>query len=142
MEQTPGYGVPASSGGVTTLSTYVGGMSRLVPPPPGVSIWDPFQWKSPIPRQPVTSPPYKPPTGRAERLKATMSMKGLVPQAPQMAPAICQPPLLSQTQPATPYQQTVHLPARMSGLGTFDSSATKPAPTGSQDTDVHGRQAA
>ena len=42
MEQTPGYGMTASSGGVTTLSTALGGMSGLVPPPPGISIWDPF----------------------------------------------------------------------------------------------------
>ena len=35
----------------------------------------------------------------------------------------------------------VQLPSKTSGLrGTFDSSATKPAPTGSQDIDVHGRQ--
>ena len=33
-------------------------------------------------------------------------------------------------------------PTRTSGLGvTFDSSASKPAPTDSRDTDVHGRQA-
>ena len=33
-------------------------------------------------------------------------------------------------------------PSKTSGLGvTFDSSASKPAPTDSQDTDVHGRQA-
>ena len=35
MEQTLGYGMTASSC-----------MSRLVPPPPGTSIWDPFQWKA------------------------------------------------------------------------------------------------
>ena len=142
MEQTLGYGAPASSGGVTTPSTSVGGMSGLVPPPPGISIWNPFQWKASIPRQPATSPPYKPPAGRTEWLKVAMSMRGLVPRAPQMAPAICQPPLLSLSQPATPYQQTVHPPAKTTGLGvTFDSSATKPAPTGSQDTDICGRQA-
>ena len=43
---------------------------------------------------------------------------------------------------ATLYQQMVQLPAKTMGLGvTFDSSATKPAPTDSQDTDIHGRQA-
>ena len=32
-------------------------------------------------------------------------------------------------------------PSKSSGLGvTFDSSTTKPAPTGNQDADVHGRQ--
>ena len=59
-----------------------------------------------------------------------------------MAPAIHQLPLLPWSRPATPYQQTVHPPTRTSGLGvTFDSYATKPAPTGSRDTDVHRRQA-
>ena len=97
MEQTLGYGMATSSSGVTTPSTSLGGMSTLVPFPPGISIWDPFQWKVPIPWQPVTSPPYRPPAGRAEQLKATLSTRGLVPQAPQMAPAICQPPLLPQS---------------------------------------------
>ena len=49
MEQTPGYGATTSSGGVTTPSTSFGGMSGLVPPPPGISIWDPFQWKASVP---------------------------------------------------------------------------------------------
>ena len=142
MEQTPGYGMTTSSGGVTTLSTSLGGMSRLVPPPPGISIWDPFQWNAPISQKLVTTPLYRPPTGRVEWLKATLSMRGLVPQAPQMAPAIRQLPLLSWSQPATPYQQLVQLPSKTSGLGvTFDSSASKPAPTDSQNTDVCGRQA-
>ena len=80
-------------------------------------------------------------SGRAKQLKATMSMRGLVPRAPQMAPAIHQLPLLSQSQPATPYQQLVQLPGKTSGLGViFDSSASKPASTDSGDTDVCGRQ--
>ena len=142
MEQTPGYGMTASSGGVTTLSTSLGGMSGLVPPPPGISIWDPFQWKAPMSQRPATTPPYRPPAGRAKQLKATMSMRGLVPWAPQMAPAICQLPLLSQSRPATLYQQLVQPPSKTSGLGvTFDSWAYKPAPTDSQDTDVCRRQA-
>ena len=141
LEQTPGYGMTASAGGVTTPTTSSKGMSRLVPAPPGASIWDPFPWKAPIPPPPGISPPYRPPIGRAKWLKATMSIRGLVPQAPQMAPAIRQPPLLSRSRPATPYQQMVHLPAKTMGLGvTFDSSATKPAPTDSQDTDVCGGQ--
>ena len=97
MEQTPGYGMRASSGGVTTPSTYLGGMSRLVPPPPGISIWDMFLWKAPIPEQLVTTPSYRPPIGRGEQLKATLSMRGLVPQVPQVAPAIFQPSLLPQS---------------------------------------------
>ena len=142
LEQTPGYGMTSSTGGVTTPSTFLGGMPRLVPPPPGLSIWNPFQGMAPIPWQPGISPPYKPPVGRADGLKAMLNKRGLLPWAPQVARAIRQPPLLSQSQPTTPYQQTVHLPAKTMGLRvTFDSSATKPAPTDSQDTDVHGRQA-
>ena len=142
LEQTPGYGMAASTSGVTTPSTSSRGMSGLVPPPQGASIWDPFLWKAPIPPPPGISPPYRPPIGRANQLKAILSKRGLVPHAPQMAPAICQLPLLSRSRPATPYQQMVQLPAKMMGLGvTFNSSATKPAPTDSQDTDIHGRQA-
>ena len=136
MEQTPGYGMTTSSSGVATLSTSLGGMSGLVPTPPGISIWDPFQWKAPMSQKLVITLPYRPPAGRAEWLKAILSMR-----APQMAPAIGQPPLLSQSQPATPYQQLVQPLSKTSGLGvTFDSSASKPASTDSQDTDVHGRQ--
>ena len=65
----------------------------------------------------------------------------MAPQAPQMAPPIHQPPIFPRGQPATPYQQAVQLPGKSLGLGvTFDSSTTKPAPTGGQDTDAHGRQ--
>ena len=58
-----------------------------------------------------------------------------------MAPPICQPLPFPRGQPATPYQQAVQLPGKSSGLGvTFDSPTTKPAPTGGQDADAHGRQ--
>ena len=94
MEQTPGYRMTASSSGVTTLGTSLGDMSGLVPPPPGISIWDTCPWETPIPKQPVTTPSYRPPIGRGKWLKATLSMRGLVPQAPQIVPAIHQlPPL-------------------------------------------------
>ena len=68
-----------------------------------------------------------------------MSMRGIVPQTPQMPTPIRQPPLLPLSRQATPYQQLVQSPSKTSGLGvTFDSSASKPAPTDSQDTDVRG----
>ena len=141
MEWTPGYGMTASSGEVTILSTYLGGMSGLVPPPPGISIWDMFLWKAPMPKQPVTTPSYRPPIGRDKWLKATLSMRGLVPQVPQVAPAIGQLPLHPWSQPATLYQQLVQLPIKTSGLKvTFDSSASKPAPTGNKHKDVCRRQ--
>ena len=140
-EQTPGYRTTASSGGVTTLSTSLGGMSRLVPPPPGISIWDTSLWETPIPQQPVTTASYRPPIGRGEWLKAALSMRAPVPQVPQIAPAIHQLPPLPWGRPATPYQQVVQPPIRTLGSRvTLDSSATKPAPIGSRDIDVRGRQ--
>ena len=90
-EWTPDYRMTASSGGMTTPSTSLGGMSGLVPPPPGISIWDTSPWEAPIPQQPVTTPSYRPPIGRGEWLKAALSMRALVPQVPQIAPAIHQP---------------------------------------------------
>ena len=38
VEQTPRYGVTASSGGMTTPSTTVSGMSGYVAPPPGLPL--------------------------------------------------------------------------------------------------------
>ena len=142
VEQTLGYGRTASSSGVTTPSTSLGGMSRLVPHPPGISIWDLFQWKAPISQKPVTTPPYRPPAGRAKRLKAALSMRGWCHRSLRLLhPSVSHlySPGVDQ-QPCN--QQTVQPPTRTSGLGvTFDSSASKPAPTDSWDTDVHGRQA-
>ena len=58
-----------------------------------------------------------------------------------MAPPIHQPLPFPRGRPATPYQQAVQPLGKSSGLGVaFDSSTTKPAPTGGQDTDVCRRQ--
>ena len=77
----------------------------------------------------------------AAQLRAALSGQATAPQAPQMAPPICQPLPFPRGWPATPYQQAVQLPGKSSGLGvTFDSSATKPAPTGGQNAGVHKRQ--
>ena len=134
MERTPGYRTTASSSGVTTPSTSLGGMSGLVPPQPGISIWGTSLWETPITQQPVTTLSYRPPIGRSKRLKATLGMRAPVPQVLQIAPAICTTPPLPRGQPVTPFQQVVQLPSRTSGIRvTFDSSATKPTPTGSRD---------
>ena len=62
-------------------------------------------------------------------------------QAPQMAPPNHQPLPLPRGRPATLYQQAVQPPSKSTGLGvTFNSSANKPAPTGSQDAEGCGRQ--
>ena len=45
VEQTPGYGVTASSGGMTTPSTTVAGMSGYVAPPPGLTPPDFSSWR-------------------------------------------------------------------------------------------------
>ena len=145
-EQTLGYGVTASSRGVTTPSTSLGGMPGLVAPPPGLSIWSMPPLEASLPKGPAASLRYRPPIGRAAQLRAALSRQALapqalVPQAPQMAPPICQPLPLPSGRPATPYQQAVQPPSKPSGLAvTFDSSADKRAPTGGQDTEGHRRQ--
>ena len=45
VEQTPGYGVTASSGGMTTPSTTVAGMSGYVAPPLGLTPPDFSSWR-------------------------------------------------------------------------------------------------
>ena len=52
VEQTPGYGVTASSGGMTTPSTTVGGMSGYVAPPLGLTPPDFSSWRLPPPEAP------------------------------------------------------------------------------------------
>ena len=141
MKQTPVYGATPSSYGVTALSTSWGGMSGYVLPPPGLSIWNMPPLEDASPPEPATIPPYWSPIRGTGQLGTPPSRPSSVPQAPQMAPPIRQPPPFPRGQPATLYQQAVQLPGKSSGLGvTFDSSTTKPAPTGSQDTNAHGRQ--
>ena len=140
-EWTPVYRMTASSGGVITLSTSLGGMSRPVPPPPRISIWDTTPWEISISQQLVTTSSYRPPLGRAKWLKATLSRVAPGPQVPQVVPAICQPLPFPRGRPATLYQQLVQPPIGTSGLGvTFDSSATKPTPVSSQDTEECRKQ--
>ena len=45
VEQTQGYGVTASSGGMTTPSTTAAGMSGYVAPPPGLTPIDFSSWR-------------------------------------------------------------------------------------------------
>ena len=53
VEQTPGYGVTASSGGMTTPSTSVAGMPGYVAPPPGLTPPDFSSWSLPPPEAPL-----------------------------------------------------------------------------------------
>ena len=52
VEQTPGYGVTASSGGMTTPSTTVAGKSGYVAPPPGLPPINFSSWRLPPPEAP------------------------------------------------------------------------------------------
>ena len=68
MEQTQGYKVTASSGGMTTPSTTVAGMSGYVAPPPGLPLPDFSSWRLPPPEDPPfqglpTAPPGLPGSG-------------------------------------------------------------------------------
>ena len=161
VEQTPGYGVTSSSGGVTTPSTSMGGIPGYMAPPPGLippdySIWSMPPWEASLPKELPGSPRYRPPAGRAAHMRAALDRQAQasqalvplapappapVPKAPQMAPPICQPLPYSRGWPATPYQQAVQPSSKSMGLGvTFDSSADKPVAAGGQDTDGCGRQ--
>ena len=58
VEQIPGYGVTASSGGMTTPSTTVAGMSGYVAPPPGLTLPDFSGWRLLLPEAPPLHQAY------------------------------------------------------------------------------------
>ena len=116
VEQTPGYGVTASLGGMTTPSTTAAGMSRYVAPPPGLTPIDVSSWRLPPPEAPAsgglpTASQGLPGVGRSlmmrgaaerkARVQILQGPRGLaqqtptqptsVPHAPQMALHLCQP---------------------------------------------------
>ena len=161
VEQTPGYGVTASSGGMTTPSTSVAGMPGYVAPPLGLTPPDFSSWSLP--------PPEAPPSqglpaasqglsriGRSIQVRATVERHAWAQMAqgpwaltqwapmpptvlctPQMAPPLHQPP---PGWPGTPYQQAVQPPGKSTGRGvTFDSPIDKTAPAGGQSSEDHGR---
>ena len=116
VEQTPGCGVVASSGGMTTPSTTTAGMPGYVAPPPGLTLPDFSNWSLPPPEIPPstglpTAPQGLPSIGRSEMIKSTVgrhagvqraagpqapgqcapALPMLVPSAPQVAPPLHQP---------------------------------------------------
>ena len=126
VEQTPGYGVTASSGGMTTPSTTVAGMPGYVVPPPGLTPPDFSSWSLPPPEAPLswglpTALHGLPGIGRSTLIRGTVERHarvqlalGLwapaqwaqapptsVPHTPQMAPSLHQPP---PSRTATLYQ--------------------------------------
>ena len=157
VEQTPGYGVTASSGGMTTPSTSVAGMPGYVAPPPGITPPDFSSWSLPPPEAPL---PWGLPTalqglshiGKSIQVRAAVERHAQaqmaqgpwalmlpmsVPQTPKMAPPLRQPP---PGWPATPYQQAVQLPGKSTGRGvTFDSPTDRTAPACGQSSEDRGR---
>ena len=162
VEQTPGYGVTASSGGMTTPSTSIAGMPGYVAPPPGITPPDFSSWSLPPPEAPL---PQGLPTalqglsrvGRSIQVRATVERqaraqlvqgpRGLVQptqtqpmpvlHTPQMASPLHQPP---PGWPATPYKQVVQPPGKSTGRGfTFDPSVDKMSPVGGPSSQDRGR---
>ena len=76
VDQSPGYGVTASSGGMTSPSTKAAWMSGYVPPSPGLTLIDFSNWRLPPPEAPAsrglpTAPPGLPGVGRSIMLRGT-----------------------------------------------------------------------
>ena len=76
VDQSPGYGAIASSGGMTTPSTTAAGMSGYVPLPPGLPPIDFSNWRLPPPEAPASrglpaAPPSLPGVGRSVNLRGT-----------------------------------------------------------------------
>ena len=163
MEQTPGCGVVASSGGMTTPSTTTAGMPGYVAPLPGLTLPDFSNWSLPPPEIPPsrglpTAPQGLPSIGRSEMIKSAMGRHARVqmvagPRAPgqhALAPPISPPddhqvalPLRQPrpSQAATPYQQAVHPPGKSTGRGvTVDSPSDRAVPVAGQTTQDCRRQ--
>ena len=162
VEQTPGYGMAASSGGMTTPSTSIAGMPGYVVPPLGITPPDFSSWSLPPPEAPL--PQGLPAAsqglshiGRSIQIRAAAERQAWV-QLAQCPRGLVQP---AQTQPlavpctpqvalplhqpppgwlATQYQQVVQLPGKSTGRGvTFDPSTDKTAPAGSPSSQDCGR---
>ena len=162
VDQSPGCGATASSGGMTSPSTTVAGMSGYVPPPPGLTLIDFSNWRLLPPealasRGLPTAPPGLPGVGRSLRLRGTAErnagaqmaqrLGGLaqqtqtppmsVPCVPQTVPPLCQP---LPGWPAMPYQQAVQLPMKPMGRGVASNPPTdRTAPVGSASSQDHRR---
>ena len=151
VEQTPGYGVTTSSGGMTTPSTSVAGMPGYVAPllgltPPDFSSWSLPPPEAPLPQGLPAASQGLPGIGRSMQIRAAVERRARAQMAqgpwalaqwaltpptsalhtPQMAPPLRQPP---PGQPAMPYQQAVQLPGKSTGRGvTFNSPLIKLPP--------------
>ena len=161
VEQTPGYGVTTSSGGMTTPSTTVAGMSGYVAPPLGLTLPDFSSWRLLPPEAPPSgglpaAPPGLPGVrrslmlrGMAERnaraqmvqcpgglAQQAQTQPTLVPHAPQMVLPLRQP---LPGRLAMPYQQVAQPPRKSTGRGVAsDPSTDKTAPVGGPSSQFTG----
>ena len=159
VEESPGYGATASSGGMTAPSTTAARMSGYVPglPPIDFSNWRLLPPEAPGSRGLPIAPPSLPGVGRSIRLRGTakritgaqmaQSPGGLAqwmltlpmppPCMPQMVLPLHQPP---PGQPATPYQQVVQPSKKPVGRGVAaDTPTDKTAPVGGMCAQDCGR---
>ena len=153
VEQTPGYGVISTSGGMTTPSTSVAGMAGYVVPllglpPPDFSSWSLPPPEAPLPQGLPTASQGLCHVGRSIQVRAAVERqawaqlaqgpRGLAPCTPQMALPLHQPP---PGRLSTLYKQAVQQPGKSSRRGvTYDSPVDKTSPTPSQSSEDHGRQ--
>ena len=163
VEQIPGYGVAASSGGPTTPSTTTTEMPGYVTPPPGLTLPDFSNWSLPPPEVPQSrglpaasgglpgigrSDMIRNAVGKHNRVQLAVGLRApdqrapappmSVPSAPQVAPPLCQP---RPSKPATPYQQAVQLPGKSTGRGiTVEPPSDRAAPIAGQTTQDRRRQ--
>ena len=152
VEQTPGYGVITSSGGMTTPSTSVAGMAGYVVPLLGLPPPDFSSWSLPPPEPPLSqglpaasqglshvgrSIQVRAMVERQARAQLAQGPRGLAPRTPQMVPPLCQP---LPGWLSTPYKQAVQPPSQSSGRGvTFDSPMDKTSPAPGPSSQDHGR---
>ena len=149
VQQTQGYGVTSTSGGVTNLSTPMGGMPGYVAPSPGLtppdfSIWSITPPEVPPPPGLSASPLHQPPMGRALLLRAAVNqqaqmlgtpgsqattsqaqvLRAMVPRAPMPLAPKSQVPLPQAPQTVPPLHKP--LPSSGSWLATPYQQAVQP----------------
>ena len=161
VEQTPGYGVTTSSGGMTTPSTSVAGMPGYVAPSPGITHPDFSSWSLPPPEAPhpgdypqlhkaylALGDPYKLGLWQKGRLGHSWHrVQGVCSNLLRHSPHWhCTPLRLCHLHqpppgwPATQYQQAVQPTGKPTGREiTFNPSTDKTAPTGGPSSQDCGR---
>ena len=107
VQQTQGYGVTSTSGGVTDLSTPMGGMPGYVVPPPGLtppdfSIWSIPPLEVPLPPGLPASPLHQPPMGRASLLRAAVNQQAQMLRTPGSQAPSSQAQVLRAMMPQAP----------------------------------------